>query len=165
MDFLLEGLLYIIVFSCILFLAYVTTRFVAGRSIKAMKGKYMNVVETISLGMDKRLHLVKVGEQYILISTSGKSVEFIKEVRLKDFEETAAEPAPSGSFDFKSFFEKYVQLYRDKKITKKAGSNPDGSTEGEHTGRIKNNLNRLREINQRISAQVKNDGEVDTNDK
>lgn len=37
----------------------------------------MRVVDTMALGFDKTLYLVKVGEQYILMHSSAKGFEFI----------------------------------------------------------------------------------------
>jgi len=55
-----------------LFLAYVTTKFIGTRTNKIVKGKYIKIIETVNLGFDSRLHLVKAGEEFVLISTCGK---------------------------------------------------------------------------------------------
>jgi flagellar biogenesis protein FliO len=64
------------------------------------------------LGTDKRLHLVKAGNGYVLIATTSKTVEFLTKVELD--EEAAQETVPVENgfqFDFKSMFEKYSGLY------------------------------------------------------
>ncbi len=77
-----EVILFLLGFGAILFLTYVTTRYLAGKSGKAMKGKHLSIVETISLGADKRIHLVKAGEKHILISSTSKSIEYLTELEI-----------------------------------------------------------------------------------
>ena len=42
-----------------------------------MKSKYMTVVDSLSMGFDRTIYLVKVGEQYVLMYSSTKGFEFI----------------------------------------------------------------------------------------
>ena len=73
-----------VVFGSILFLAYFTTRFLGSKFENKAKGKYIRQVESVSLGPDRQLHLVKVSEQYMLIASSGKNIEFLSEVRVDE---------------------------------------------------------------------------------
>ncbi|NTV91580.1 MAG: flagellar biosynthetic protein FliO, partial [Clostridiales bacterium] len=110
MDATFEVILFIVLFGAILFLAYVATKFVAGKSGKAMKGKHINVIETVSLGPDKRLHLIKAGNQYMLISSTSKQVQFLDRVDIPEEEdESLAEGETDNNiFEFRKFFDKYV---------------------------------------------------------
>jgi flagellar biogenesis protein FliO len=85
-SYVFQGLLFILGFSSILFLAYITTRLLAFRVGNTMKGKYISIVETINIGTDKKLYLVKVDETFILLSSSGKSFDFISVVPIKNYE-------------------------------------------------------------------------------
>lgn len=67
----------IFILLCLWFLAFIMTKFVGNKTKSAMKSKYMRVVDTMALGFDKTLYLVKVGEQYILMNSSAKGFEFI----------------------------------------------------------------------------------------
>ena len=67
-------------------LAYVTTKYIGGKSKKASRGNYIQVIETVSLGIDKQLILVKVGEQYVLLSSSGKNIQFMTNINLGEYE-------------------------------------------------------------------------------
>ena len=104
----LEALGLLIVFFAVLFLAYVTTRFVAGKASKAMSGKHMEVNETINISVDKRVHLLRVNTKYFLISSSGKSLNLISEINKEDIlnNETTENVK---TFDFSSIFSKYVE--------------------------------------------------------
>lgn len=164
-----EVLLMLLGFGSILFLAYVTTRYVGTRTRKAMAGKHVAIIETVSIGMDKRLHLVKAGEQYLLIASTSKTVEFISEIRLNEEENT--ENADTSSivpnlFDFKSFFEKYAGMYRNRKngIARKPvdADNVSAHPEGEQ---FRNNLDRLMNITREYEKHGTKNGDGFTNEK
>lgn len=53
------------------------TKFIGNKTKSAMRSKYMKVVDTMAMGFDKTLYLVKVGEQYILMNSSAKGFDFI----------------------------------------------------------------------------------------
>lgn len=152
----------LVVFGALLFLAYVTTRYVGSKASKALKGKYISIADTVNIGLDKQLHLVKVGESYFLISSSGKNIGFLAEVDINS--ETVDEVGESNNlFDFKSLFEKYVQTFKGagKKEDKEDKSGLDVATEGEM---FKSNLKKLKTINLRTGNQEKNDGDENTNE-
>ena len=85
MDELKSAILFIVVFGFILLLAYITTKFVGTRTSRIAKGKHIDIIETISLGFDSRLHLIKAGEEYVLISTSGKNTRLLTRVNMGDY--------------------------------------------------------------------------------
>ncbi|NLY42472.1 MAG: flagellar biosynthetic protein FliO [Clostridiaceae bacterium] len=102
----------LIIFSCIIFLAYVFTRFIGKKTSLAMKGKHMQVVETMSLGIDKNLYLIKVGGKYILLATAGKTVQFLADVDLQ-FEEgilEKKEESPSLVGVFENYLRKFFRV-------------------------------------------------------
>ncbi len=161
-----EVILLLLGFGAILFLTYVTTRYLAVKSNKAMKGKHLSIVETISLGTDKRIHLVKAGEKHILVASTAKSIEFLTELSIGE-EEVSNDPAVQGIqnvFDFKSLFEKYMNVYKNKKnISFRPESDlPANNTEGE---RFRFNLEKLKNITQKINTQIVKDGDDITNEK
>lgn len=53
------------------------TKFIGNKSKSAMRSKYMRVVDTMAMGFDKTLYLVKVGEQYIIMCSSQKGFDYI----------------------------------------------------------------------------------------
>lgn len=164
---LFQVILFLIVFGSVLFLVFVTTRFVGGRAAKSMKGKHINIIETVSIGMDKKLHLVKVGEQFVLLASSGKRLEYLTEIKLEDYKEPDSPAAPgAGGFDFKSFFEKYMQANKQKKSN---GSIRQEGLPGNETagGEIfKKNLGRLKSITGVMGRDSgRTDGDDGTNEK
>lgn len=168
MERLPEILLMLLGFGSIVFLAYITTRYVGNKAGKAMLGKHVTIVETVSLGMDKRLHLVKAGGQYLLIASTSKSVEFISEIRLGEEEET--EPVDStsavpGIFDFKSIFDKYSGMYKSRKISSVRPARQQDDMSKPESERFRNNLDRLTKITQKYENQVSKNGDEFTNEK
>jgi flagellar protein FliO/FliZ len=111
-SYVFQGLLFILGFGSILFLAYITTRLLAVRASNTMKGKYISIVETINISTDKKLYLVKVDETFILLSSSGKSLDFISVVPIKNYEENTV----SHQADFKNSISFKDNLDRLKKI-------------------------------------------------
>jgi flagellar protein FliO/FliZ len=146
----------LLVFAAILFLAYVATRYIGSKTGNTIKGKYISVVESISIGMDKNIHLLKAGEQFILIASSGKNIEFLTTIKIDDFGVTP-DVAGENTFDFKHLFDKYLQNFRSKKGVKanRKASDPDNSLE-EYV--FKSNLDKLKSINIKAGKQDNEDG-------
>lgn len=159
----LQVFLFLLGFGAILFLTYVTTRLIAGKSNKAMKSKHIQVVETVSLGLDKRIHLVKAGSRYILIASTAKSIEFLSDVDIGDKEaETGESPLEPNVFNFRELFDKYVGAYRNKEISRKGKNDlPDESPDARS---FRKNLGKLRTIVPRTD-QVEKDGDDTTDEK
>jgi flagellar protein FliO/FliZ len=99
--------------------------------------------------------LIRVGQQFILIASSGKNIEFLSEIKLEDYNPPEVQEN-NTLFDFKNLFEKYLQNFNKSKAAdigkdlKKGVLN--GTAEGE---KIKSNLNRLRMINTGAPKQGK----------
>ena len=165
-----KAVLLLIGFGAILFLAYVTAKYVGGRQNKAMRGRNISIVETVSLGMDKRLHLVKAGNQYVLIASTSKTVEFMTAVTLDEAgagqpEEAREAQESLNPFDFKTLFEKYVNTYKTKKEKNLSTGNSAFSREVPENRNFKSNLDRLRTVTQKSRYQAKENGDDFTNEK
>lgn len=162
----LKIVLYLVGFCSLLYLAYIATKYIANRQSKAMRSKNISVVETVMLGTDKRLHLVKAGKDYILIATTSKTVEFLSKVELDGEHEREAAPAENRApFDFKSIFEKYSGLYRAQKADNTAGpedETPQDATSGHD---FRSNLVKLKSIIGSNKFKVKENGDDITNEK
>lgn len=161
-----EILFVLIVLIPILFLAVVTTKYVGGKAKTTMKGKYINVVETVSLGLDKKIHLLKVGEQFVLVASCGKNVEFMTNVQLEAYE-TTIESGNNNIFDFKNLFEKYFQTFKDVKNIRNKKEKRNVSTEvaAREDNTFKDNLQRIRKITSGLTNTARVDGDERTNEK
>lgn len=168
MERLPEILLMLLGFGSIVFLAFITTRYIGTRASKSMLGKHITIIETVSLGMDKRLHLVKAGEQYVLLASTSKSVEFISEIKLDEDAETGngeAASVISGVFDFKSIFERYAGTYKNKKISSVKPVEQETDNSKPESDKFRNNLGRIMNITRKYETQVSKNGDEFTNEK
>ncbi len=115
MDYYLQLMLFLAVFAVIIILALCTTRFIAARAGKIMKGRHLKIIESISLGTDKKLHLLKAGESFFLISSCGKKIELVSEIELNDFEDKeedrSVKTVSKGVNLFKSIFTSVSNQY------------------------------------------------------
>jgi len=95
-----------IVFCAILFLAWLTTKFVGKRVVGDKRAKRMKIVESLPLGLDRNLLLVQVGVKYYMLASSRTRTDFMSEV------EPGEIPADStgGTTEFKSILERYSGL-------------------------------------------------------
>ena len=118
---LLELLGVVLVFGSILFLAYVASKYVGKKAAGSMKSKHMQVVEQISISLDKRLVLVRVGTDYFLFLSGKREFKLVarltpdKMVELEQQEGTSDEPV----FDFKRILNKYISKSDEKTHMKK----------------------------------------------
>lgn len=155
----MEYLGFFIVFGSIVFLAYVTTKYIGNKAGKTLKGKYITIIETVSIGMDKQLHLVKVADQYLLIASSGKSIEFLTQVKLEGYQpEPSAETV--GPVNFGAVLEKYVQNFKGdcRKATDLESQLGEQSSPG-YSNAFSNNLNRLKNLTSRVDKGTGQDGD------
>lgn len=161
-DMLISFFVFVIVFGSIIFLAYVTTRFIGNKSGKAMKGKHINIVETVSLGLDLKLHLVRVGEEFVLISASGKNVQMLSKVHIEGYyeEESSVSDNP---FDFKEIFEKYLQNIKGKQNNKEDVKN-EQLKNGIDDSSFRRNLDKLRSITSGNRKLYATGGDENTNE-
>lgn len=121
---------YLIMFALILAAAYYVTKFLAQKGMVQGKSKTMKLVESMPLGADRSLHLVKVGSQYFLIGSASKNMFMMSEIdRDKLFEEQLEGAVSIESFEYDNY---------DDSIEVK-----DFST---YLNSMKNNLNKLKSM-------------------
>jgi len=127
-----EILFLLLVFVCILFLAYVVTRFFASRSVGRMKSRHIEIVDTLAIGADAQIMVIKAGDEYFLASKSQKQLSIFSKLELTpdDVREAAAQ---TGGFagGFRSILEGKLGLAQPRRQTR-----PDADFRG-NIGRIK----------------------------
>lgn len=124
------GILYFVFMSAVILgAAYFVTRFLASKGFKQVNNKNLKIVETINLGIDKSLLLVKVGEQYLLLGSMQKRITMLAEIE-------------QGKLNISSTKEAYSKMNNDSIETfmdELQDNNNDVYS-------IKQNLNRLKSI-------------------
>lgn len=106
----------LLLFAIVLFGAYYTTKVLTRIQLKQHKNSNIKIVEAISVGPQKTLQLIKVGDEYVLIGVTKDQITFIKEISgegidLRRIEEMEQEvPVP---------FSKYLDKVLKKKTSDK----------------------------------------------
>lgn len=126
----LYGILYFLFMSAVILgAAYYVTKFLARKGLNMANNKNLKVIETVHLGVDKSLILVKVGEQYLLLGSTQKTITLLTEVNKEELATSSIKEA-SGNLDREN-----IETFMDKL----QGENEDMNS-------IKRNLDRLKSI-------------------
>lgn len=100
----LRTIYYLFMFALILGATYYVTKFLARKGMGQNKTKHMKLMESMPLGVDKSLHLVKVGNQYFLLGSASKSMFMVSELEKdKLFEEQLSSAIDINDFDYDSY--------------------------------------------------------------
>jgi flagellar protein FliO/FliZ len=143
---IMKVILMLIGFCSLLFLTYVTTRYIGTKQNKAMKGKRLHIIESISLGADKTIEF---------LTTLDMEEDFLTEDEI---------PEGENLFDFREIFDKYISAYKKQKKSEKT-QGEDTAAEIPDRNRFKSNLSRLKLIVQKDRYQAKEDGVESTDEK
>ena len=100
----------------VLVLAYLFTRYVAGRGMSGpVKGRYVKVLEAVSVGREQKLLLVQVGDQIHLLGVTAGRITELQTVGREEFdhwrESAGQSPAPE-SVSFQEALRRVLQQRR-----------------------------------------------------
>lgn len=70
----------IIIFVIILFLAYLSTKWIARAKISNGRNRNLHIIESVSVGIQGTVQLVKAGERFFLIGVTKEKITFLSEV-------------------------------------------------------------------------------------
>lgn len=102
---------YVLIFGSILYLAYIASRLVGKKTSASMQSRHMQVVEQISLGLDRRLLLIRVGSEYFVFLCGKKEFKQVARVNLDKEEvqeQTEEKSADSPVFDFRQILDRVM---------------------------------------------------------
>jgi len=133
----------LLIFGSILFLAWVTARIVGSKVSASMQSRHMRVVEQVSLGLDRRLILVRVGTEHFLFLAGKKEFRQVAKVNLEDAEAPSEEKPPGDGpvFDFRRIFDRYTHVNDGKKQKQYT---PD--TEERKNDTLRKNIRRIEQL-------------------
>jgi len=94
---LLKIIYILIVFIIVLGISYYFSRFI-GKRVSG-KNKFMKIIETLTLGNDRHLHIIKVCNEYYLISSSQKGICLVDKIEEEAFKEQIANDNIYGDFE------------------------------------------------------------------
>jgi flagellar protein FliO/FliZ len=146
----LELLGVVLVFGSILFLAYVAAKYVGKKAAGSMKSKHMQVVEQISLGLDKRLILVRVGTDYFLFLSGKREFKMVARVRpdkVAESEQHEDKAVDEQVFDFRRILNKYISKSDEKTHMKKTRRSMESKSSED--GTIKRNIQKLGQLREK----------------
>lgn len=108
----------LVIFIVILYLAYLTTKYIGKRYSAggSAGGKNLKILDSMHLGQDKLLMIVKAGEKAVLMGVSKDHMEYICDVdesQLK-FEETGTSGVPASSEFVQAFKTVLEEKFRSK---------------------------------------------------
>lgn len=152
LPYFLELTGYILIFGSILFLAYVAARYAGKKALATAKSKHMQLVEQISLGIDKRLLLVRVGSDYFLFLSGRKEFRQVAKVKIDNDQEQGADESvgnPGQGFDFRQVFNSYLSGYYEKR--KQARNKADTDIKDEKMEVIQENIKKLERLREKSS--------------
>ena len=72
----------VLVMAGIFGLTWLTTRFLAKRLPGGGKSSHMQIVERLSLGKDRQVALIKVGNEHFMVGIAGQHISFSQPVQL-----------------------------------------------------------------------------------
>lgn len=99
----------LILFIVVLFGAVFTTKFIGKLNLKRGVGKNMQLLEAISVGPQKVLQLIKVGEEIILIAISKDRITFIKEIKKDDIDLNIYNAREKETIPFSKQLDKFIK--------------------------------------------------------
>lgn len=142
---------YALIFGSIIYLAYVATRFIGKKTSASMQSRHMRVIEQISLGLDRKLLLVRVGNEHFLFLCGRKEFRQVARVNLdtgENQEGDGTESQNSSVFDFRQIFDKTIHNLKDKKEQmKKTQDNADTKTAKDEP--IQRNIRKLEQLREK----------------
>ncbi|ACL76382.1 flagellar biosynthetic protein FliO [Ruminiclostridium cellulolyticum] len=137
----------ILAFIVVMALLLLTTRYLAYKSKKMLKGNYMQIIETLSLGTNNRIHLIKVDKDFFIVAASNKNVEFLTKVNINDYQEQDIKNPISEVVDFTSVLKKYTNgLSFGSKTKEKVPEPSQTENAGENNVVFRSNLEKLKNL-------------------
>ncbi len=71
---------YVVVMVAVLVGAYLTTKFISGKSKRLLKSRYIHLLDRLPLGKDKNVVLIEVGNQTLLVGVTNQSISNLGEI-------------------------------------------------------------------------------------
>jgi flagellar biogenesis protein FliO len=115
-----------------------------------MKSKHMQVIEQISLSLDKRLILVRVGTDYFLFLSGKREFKMVARVRpdkIAESEQHEDKTLDEPVFDFRRVLNKYISKSDEKTHMKNTRGDTEPNTSGNSA--IKKNIHKLWQLREK----------------
>ncbi len=143
----------------VLGLLLLTTRYLAYKSKKMLKGNYMQIIETLNLGTSNRIHLIKIDKEFFIVAASNKNVEFLSQVSINDYQEQEIKNPISEVVDFTAILKKYTSgLTFGAKNKEKVPEPSQHENESENNVVFRSNLEKLKNLSNSMNNHRSENG-------
>jgi len=112
---------FVLVFAAVIALTIVVTKWIAGARYRRGSAGNMQVIESIAVGQQVYLQLVRMGDKYVVIGVTRSSVTFVCEVG--EDQVSLPDNKAMGDGVVVERFEKYLRSFRESKDESKNASN------------------------------------------
>jgi flagellar protein FliO/FliZ len=103
---------YIVVMVAVLIGAYLTTKFLSGKTKRLQKGRFISLVERLPLGKDKNIVLIEIGGQNFLVGVTNQSISILGQI---ENENLKAAKETKSAIPRKGFFEQFLKVFNNAK--------------------------------------------------
>jgi len=125
---------------------------VSKNTAKTMKGRNIEVIETLKLSVDKQLYIIRAGDKYILLSSTGKNIQLLCELNLDGDAITEQTEQETGTNEFKAILEKYLSPLKPNEGFFRKKFDIHKNKEMSQTD-FANNVKKLQNINKKIDSE------------
>lgn len=135
-------LTYFLAIGSVLFLAYVFSKYLGNKSNKLHKGKNIKVIDSISIGLDKWLILVKTGKKVLLLCSSGKNIQLLTEMNESDIQDETHREGATDEEQSATLFGKYLSIFKNYINVEQKNTQPNDKNRKNYV--FNNNLEKLK---------------------
>ena len=134
-----EYLKFILVFIIVLLLAAWITRWLAGKTGR-IRGRYLKIIDSLSLGPNRGLYLVLLVDRLFLIGAADRSVQLVAEVDDPGLVDEVRKKGEGSPFQHNIGFFQCLQRI----VSPGEGSEGEGGDPGPTVSKIKAKLSKLK---------------------
>lgn len=135
-------LTYFLAIGSVLFLTYVFSKYLGNKSNKLHKGKNIKVIDSISIGLDKWLILVKTGKKVLLLCSSGKNIQLLTEMNESDIQDETHREGATDEEQSATLFGKYLSIFKNYINVEQKNTQPNDKNRKNYV--FNNNLEKLK---------------------
>lgn len=118
-------LFFIIAFMCVLFLSIYVTKLVATSSYLKSSNKNIKILESIGVGYQNSVQLLKVGRKYVLIGNTKENITLLLDLKEDDIALIDIADQDTNKSSFRGYLDKYLLKKDDNKDSKDSSGDED----------------------------------------
>ncbi len=96
LDSVFQLIVVLLIFVFVLFITYITTRWLGGIQKAKSNNKNLQIVETIAVGNNKFVSIIAVGKKYIVVSVGKDEVHMLTQLEEEDLKDLSYLNQTSG---------------------------------------------------------------------